>query len=144
MKTKRFLTAALSIALILTVASVSSFAGTTAKSKGSKAAAAKTKPRVVIIRADWCTACQQLEPTMMGLMQEYGGKLDFVMLDVTNDETTAQAAAKAKSLGLSAFFEANKKMTSTVAIFKGKKSVFKTAKNFNKADYVAAFDKAIK
>ncbi len=36
------------------------------------------------------------------------------MLDVTNDETTAQAAAKAKSLGLTRFFEANKKATSTV------------------------------
>ena len=67
---------------------------------------------------------------MMGLMQEYGDKLDFVMLDVTTEDTTAQAAAKAKSLGLSSFFEANKKMTSTVAIFKGKKSVFKTVKQF--------------
>ena len=119
-------------------------ATTTVKSNPRVAAAAKTKPRVVIIRADWCSACQKLDPTMMGLMQEYGTKLDFVMLDVSNEATTAQAAAKAKSLGLSRYFEANKKNTSTVAIFKGKKSVFKTMKNFNKADYVAAFDKALK
>lgn len=144
MKTKRIFTVALSVALLLTVSSISAFAITSVKSKVSKAAVTKTKPRVIIIRADWCSACQQLEPTMMGLMQEYGGKLDFVMLDVTTDETTAQAAAKAKSLGLSSFFEANKKMTSTVAVFKGKKSVFKTAKNFNRDDYVAAFEKAIK
>lgn len=143
MKTKRIFTAALSIALLLMVSSVSSFANTAAKGKGSKAAVTKTKPRVVIIRADWCTACQQLEPTMMGLMQEYGGKLDFVLLDVTNDETTARAAEKAKSLGLSSFFEANKKMTSTVAIFKGRRAVYKTAKNFNRADYVKAFKRAI-
>jgi hypothetical protein len=77
-------------------------------------------------------------------MKQYGDKLNFVMLDVTNDETTAQAAAKAKSLGLSAFFEANKKMTSTVAVFKGKKQTFKTAKNYNRDEYVAAFNKAIK
>jgi thiol-disulfide isomerase/thioredoxin len=144
MKAKRIFTTALSIALLLTVSSISSYAITTAKNKNSRATVAKTKPKVVIIRADWCSVCQQLEPTMMGLMQEYGGKLDFVMLDVTNDETTTQAAAKAKSLGLSSFFDANKKMTSTVAIFKGRKSVFKTAKNFNRADYVAAFNKAIK
>jgi hypothetical protein len=80
----------------------------------------------------------------MDLMKQYGDKLNFVMLDVTNDETTAQAAAKAKSLGLSAFFEANKKMTSTVAVFKGKKQTFKTAKNYNRDEYVAAFNKAIK
>ncbi len=127
---KKFTTAILGIALILTISAVSAFA--------------KTKPTVVIIRADWCSACQKLEPEMMELMKQYGGKLNFVMLDVTNDETTAKAAAKAKSLGLSSFFEANKKTTSTVGIFKGKKQVYKTAMNFNKTDYVSAFDKALK
>ena len=141
---KKFATTILSIAMIIGAMTAATMAVTTVKSNPRVAAAAKTKPRVVIIRADWCSACQQLEPTMMGLMQEYGNKLDFVMLDVTNEATTAQAAAKAKSLGISSFFEANKKNTSTVAIFKGKKSVFKTMKNFNKADYVAAFDKALK
>jgi len=141
---KKFATTLLSIAMIIGAMTAATMAVTTVKSNPRIAAAAKTKPRVVIIRADWCSACQQLEPTMMGLMQEYGNKLDFVMLDVTNEATTAQAAAKAKSLGLSSYFEANKKNTSTVAIFKGKKSVFKTMKNFNKADYVAAFNKALK
>jgi thiol-disulfide isomerase/thioredoxin len=141
---KKFATTILSIAMIIGAMTGAAMATTTVKSNPRVAAAAKTKPRVVIIRADWCSACQKLDPTMMGLMQEYGNKLDFVMLDVSNEATTAQAAAKAKSLGLSSYFEANKKNTSTVAIFKGKKSVFKTMKNFNKADYVAAFDKALK
>lgn len=127
---KRITAIALSVALLLSFSVVS--------------ALAQTKPTVAIIRADWCSACQKLEPTMMDLMKEYGNKLNFVMLDVTNDETTAQAAAKAKSLGLSQFFEANKKMTSTVAVFAGKKQTFKTAMNYNKSDYVAAFDKALK
>ena len=127
---KKITTVIMSLALVFAFSAVSAFA--------------KTKPTVVIIRADWCSACQKLEPEMMELMKQYGGKLNFVMLDVTNDETTAQAAAKAKSLGLSRFFEANKKMTSTVAVFKGKKQTFSTAKNYNKSDYVAAFDKAIK
>lgn len=143
MKTKRIFTMALSITLLLTVSSISSFAITTVKSKSSKATVAKTKPTVVIIRADWCSVCQKLEPTMMGLMKEYGGKLNFVMLDVTNDATTKAAAAKAKSLGFGAFFEANKKTTSTVGIFKGKKNVFKTAMDTNRDDFVAAFDKAL-
>ncbi len=127
---KRITTVLMSLALILTVSAVSTFA--------------KTKPTVVIIKAEWCSACQQVEPIMMDLMKKYDGKINFVMLDVTNDETTAKAAAKAKSLGLGAFFEANKKMTSTVAVFKGKKQTFKTVKNYSKSDYVAAFDKAIK
>ncbi len=127
---KRITTVLMSLALIMTFSAVSAFA--------------KTKPTVVMIKADWCSACQKVDPIMMDLMKQYGDKLNFVMLDVTNDETTAQAAAKAKSLGLSAFFEANKKMTSTVAVFKGKKQTFKTAKNYNRDEYVAAFNKAIK
>ena len=128
---KKITTVMLSLALLLTFSAASS-------------AFAKTKPTVVIIKAEWCSACQKVDPIMQELMKEYDGKVNFVMLDVTNDETTAQAAAKAKSLGLSRFFEANKKMTSTVAVFKGKKQTFSTAKNYNKSDYVAAFDKAIK
>jgi len=120
----------MSLALVLTFSAVSTFA--------------KTKPTVVIIKAEWCSACQKVDPIMMDLMKQYGDKLNFVMLDVTDETTTAQAAAKAKSLGLTSFFEANKKMTSTVAVFNGKKQTFKTAQNYNRADYAAAFDKALK
>jgi thiol-disulfide isomerase/thioredoxin len=127
---KRITAIAMSVAFILTFSSAVTFA--------------QAKPTVAIIKADWCSACQKVEPIMMGLMKEYDGKVNFVMLDVTNDDTTAQAAAKAKSLGLSSFFEANKKMTSTVAVFKGKKQTFKTVKNYNRDDYVAAFDGALK
>ena len=101
-------------------------------------------PTVAIIRADWCPYCKELEPTMMGLMKEYSGKLNFVMFDVTNKETTAKAAAMAKSLGLSSFFTANKKKTSTVAVFKNKKQLFKTTNNQDRSAYVTAFDKAVK
>lgn len=127
---KRITTVIMSAALLLTFSAVNAFA--------------KTKPTVVIIRADWCSACQKVEPIMADLMKTYGTKINFVMLDVTNEETTAKASAKAKSLGLSKFFEANKKTTSTVAVFKGSKQTFKTAMNYSKSEYVAAFDKAIK
>lgn len=144
MKLRKYLTISLSISILLTISTLSSSAITPASDYGSNTVAKKSKPRVVIIKAEWCSACQKVDPIMMGLMKEYGDKLDFVMLDVTSEESTAQAAAKAKSLGLSSFFEANKKMTSTVAVFKGNKSVFKTAKNFNRDDYVRAFEEAVK
>ena len=105
---------------------------------------AKNKPTVAIIRADWCSACKQVEPIMQDLMQNYSGKFNFVVLDVTNDETTAKAMATAKSLGLSNFFEANKKSTSTVGVFKNKREVFKTTHNPDRDAYVRAFDKALK
>lgn len=101
-------------------------------------------PTVALIRADWCSACKQVEPVLKEAMQNYGDKLNFVVLDVTNDETTAKAAATAKSLGLTSFFEANKKSTSTVGVFKNRKQVFKTTHNPDRSVYIAAFDKALK
>lgn len=41
-----------------------------------------TKPRrptVAIIRADWCSACRKLEPTMMELMSQYKGRIFSVI-----------------------------------------------------------------
>lgn len=104
----------------------------------------KAKPTVAIIRADWCSACQQVEPIMQDLMQTYAGKFNFVMLDVSTEETAAKAMETAKSLGLSSFFEANKKSTSTVGVFKNKREVFKTTHNPDRNAYVNAFNKALK
>jgi thiol-disulfide isomerase/thioredoxin len=140
---KKFTVAIAAVAISIT--SVLSFAAMPALENEFKgASAAKAKPRVVVIKAEWCSACQKLDPTMMELMKEYGDRLDFIVLDVTNEESTAKSAAKAKSLGLTSFFEANKKMTSTVAVFKGKSMVFKTAKNFDRDEYVRAFEKALR
>lgn len=104
----------------------------------------KSKPTVAIIRADWCQACQKLEPTMMELVSQYKDRLNFVMLDVTTDEKAAESAKTAEHLGISKFFEANKKNTSTVAVVDQKnKILFKTAKNFDRDAYVRAFDDAV-
>ena len=67
-------------------------------------AVAKTKPTVAVIKADWCSACQKLEPIMTELMKEYVGKVEFLALDVTSDEKVAQSRATAKNLGLGDFF----------------------------------------
>lgn len=114
------------------------------KMMADKMMMAESKTRVAIIRADWCPACQKLAPTVKELMQQYGDKLEFVVFDVTNEQTTNESSAKAAKLGLAKFFEENKGKTSTVAVIDAKgKVTFKTSKNFNRDDYVKAFDKAI-
>ncbi|CAN5394521.1 hypothetical protein BH18ACI2_BH18ACI2_14940 [soil metagenome] len=103
-----------------------------------------SRPIVAIIRADWCSACQKLEPTMAKLQEQYKDRLTFVVLDVSNDEKTAEAAATARKLGISKFFAAHKKKTSTVAIFDAKhKKLFQTDHNADGDAYVRAFDDAI-
>lgn len=102
------------------------------------------RPTVAIIRADWCSACQKLEPTMMELKSQYGDRIDFVILDVTDDQKTAQSAAKARKLGLGNFFEANKQKTSTVVVLSpSRKIVFQTMHNYDREAYVKAFDEAL-
>ena len=111
----------------------------------AKSPNAKThRPTVAVIRADWCTACQKLEPTMMELMKQYKDRIDFVMLDVTDDQRAAKSAATARKLGLGDFFEANKKKTSTVVVLSpSHKILFQTMQNFDRDAYVKAFDEAI-
>ncbi len=105
----------------------------------------KAKPTVAVIRADWCPACQKLEPTFKELMEQYKDRLNFVVLDVTTDEKVAESAKRAEELGIGKFFEANKKKTSTVVVFGEKNKVsFKTAHNYDREAYVKAFDDAIK
>ena len=114
------------------------------KMMGDKMMVDKSKPTVAIIRADWCEACQKLEPTMMELISQYQDRLNFVMLDVTTDEKTAASAKTAQELGIGKFFEANKKNTSTVIVLGEKnKIVFKTTHNYDRQAYARAFDEAI-
>lgn len=101
------------------------------------------KPVVAIIKAEWCSACQKLEPTMMELMKQYGDRLEFVVLDVSNEEKLAEASKTAKKYGLSNFLKDNQKKTSTVAVFSGKKVRFQTVQNFDRDAYVKAFDEAL-
>jgi len=50
------------------------------------------------------------------LRAKYGLSVAYVEFDVTDAKTSAAAETKAKQLGLSAFYEANKAVTSTVGI----------------------------
>ncbi|MGH9907958.1 MAG: thioredoxin domain-containing protein [Pyrinomonadaceae bacterium] len=114
------------------------------KMAGEKMMIDHSKPTVAIIRADWCTACQKIEPTMNELMTQYKDRLNFVILDVTTDEKTAEAAKTARALGIGKLFEANKKKTSTVIVLGEKNKVlFKTTYNYDRDAYVRAFDDAV-
>ncbi|MEJ7847096.1 MAG: thioredoxin family protein [Pyrinomonadaceae bacterium] len=105
--------------------------------------ARKGAPTVVLIKAAWCNACQKVDPIFTELKREYGGKLHFVVLDVTDEAAVTASAAKAKSLGLSKFFAANKKKTSTVAVFKKGKQLFITDHNYDRAAYTGAFNRSL-
>src|SRR5258708_25824694 len=74
------------------------------------------KPLVVVVYADWCPLCQKLKPALALINERYAGKIRFVRLDVTTEETTAKTNAQARTLGLEQFFEKNRETTSLVMI----------------------------
>jgi hypothetical protein len=77
-------------------------------------------------------------------MKDYSKKLNFIVFDVTDEKTTAEAMKKAESLGLDDFFKKYKGKTSTVAVLKDKEIAYKTSNNGKRGDYEKAFDAALK
>jgi thiol-disulfide isomerase/thioredoxin len=103
------------------------------------------KPVLVDVYASWCPGCKNIAPTLSQLKQEYSGKVNFVVLDVTDKAKVQETQAKAEKLGLSKFLEVNKSKTSTVAIVDPATgnilTMFKN--NPNKADYTKILDTAL-
>ncbi len=87
---------------------------------GALAASLQGKPVVAQIHADWCPVCKAERATLSELRAKYGDSIAFVELDVTNAKAADASAAKAKTLGLGAFFDAHKASTGTVAVINPK------------------------
>ena len=117
-----------------------------AQSVGKLAKKLQGKPVVVDIYASWCPACKNIAPTLSQLEQQYAGKVNFVVLDVSNKSTTAKAEATAKELGLSKFLSENKTQTGSVTIIDPAtgKILAQHRNNPNKADYTKVLNAAIR
>ena len=128
------------------VVSLSLVALATAAQAGAPQVSAQedaARPFIVKIHADWCGTCTRLEPTWEALRSRYGDEVRFVVLDVTDREAVARSAALAESLGLTAFFDANKSKTGTVGVLDARGETVKVLKGeLDPAAYVAALREA--
>jgi thiol-disulfide isomerase/thioredoxin len=90
---------------------------------------------VVVVRADWCPTCRRIEPTVTALEKEYAGRVSFLVLDVTDDATSARSTVAAEQAGVGAFFRDNN-ATGIVAVFsRGRSQVAKLAGEADVARY---------
>ncbi|MDX2228472.1 MAG: thioredoxin family protein [Leptolyngbyaceae cyanobacterium bins.349] len=103
------------------------------------------KPVLVDVYASWCPACKNIAPTLSQLEKDYADKVHFVVLDVSDKSTTAEAEAKAKQLGLGDFLAAHKAQTGTLTIIEPAtgKILAQHRNNANLADYTTVLDAAI-
>ena len=103
------------------------------------------KPVVVDVFATWCAGCKNIAPTLSQLKQQYSGKVNFVVLDVTDRAKLKQTEAMAQRLGLGKFLAANKSKTSTVAIVDPATGDILALyqNNSNKADYTKILETAL-
>lgn len=74
------------------------------------------KPVVVDVFATWCAGCKNIEGTLSQLREDYGDRVNFVVLDVSDKAKVDATEALATELGLSQFLAEKKSKTSTVAI----------------------------
>jgi thiol-disulfide isomerase/thioredoxin len=77
------------------------------------------KPKLVVIRAAWCPHCREIEPTLMSTFASYQGKVDLVILDITDDAATTASIARASEEGVKGFFDKYGARTPTIGVFTG-------------------------
>lgn len=102
------------LAIILTILTVSSNVNSKAFAESYLE---KDKPLVVEITTDWCFACKLLKPIMEEIKSEYSGKVTFISLNLTNEESTREAERLAAEYGISEFFKNNRNAFPRVGIF---------------------------
>ena len=77
------------------------------------------RPKLVLIKAAWCGICKEVEPSILAAYEPYRGKIDLIVLDVTDETTVAASHTRAGDEGLREFFVQYGARTPTVGVFVG-------------------------
>jgi thiol-disulfide isomerase/thioredoxin len=109
----------------------------------SAAAAVVDRPLVVVVRAEWCAACHRAAPAVAWLREEYGDRVRFLELDVTDDEAVSHSKKKASGLGLAAFFEESCGQPGVIVLGKDGRTVHRFAAEYRGAPYQRAVEEAL-
>jgi len=94
---------------------------------------AESKPEVlgVLMYADWCSKCQELDPKLPEVKPQFQDQsILFIQFDMTNDFTTSQSGKLAGLLGLSDLFQKHKGRTGYMVLLDAQThEVLKTLKH---------------
>jgi thiol-disulfide isomerase/thioredoxin len=104
-----------------------------------------TKPFVVKVHAQWCAVCMLTTSVWTRIEGEYAGRVNFLVMDFTDDRTTETSGVEAERVGLGRVFEETG-ATGVVLIVNGRtKEIMATiAGSRDFEDYRVAIDAALK
>ena len=108
-------------------------------------AANPARPFVVKLHSQWCHLCLITTSAWSQIEEEYEGRVNFLVLDFTDDKTTDASKAAAERVGLGRVFEESGS-TGVVLVVDGRtKDVMASiAGSRNVEEYRAAIDAALK
>jgi thiol-disulfide isomerase/thioredoxin len=131
--------------LIVSLASACSRPGPSVVAPAVVAAEANAdhRPLVIVVHADWCAACRHAAPAVAWLREEYGARVTFIDLDVTDDAAVTQSATKASRLGLGPFFEENRGQPGVTVLGKNRTTVRRFGAEYRAAPYRSAVEQAL-
>jgi thiol-disulfide isomerase/thioredoxin len=82
-----------------------------------------SRPYVVKLHAQWCPLCMVTKGVWGQIEETYGGRVNLVVLDFTNDATSNASRTEAKRLGLEPFFAEYEGATGIVVVLSATKQV---------------------
>jgi thiol-disulfide isomerase/thioredoxin len=83
-------------------------------------AASAGRPYVVKVHAQWCPVCMMTKGVWSEIQRVYSGRVNLVVLDVTNQARTDASRAEAKRLGLEQLFDDYAGATGTIVVVNGR------------------------
>lgn len=102
------------------------------------------RPFVVKLHSQWCHLCLITTQVWSQIEKEYSGRVNFLVLDFTDDQTTDASKAAAERVGLGRVFEESGS-TGVVLVVEGrtKNVTASIAGSRDVAEYRAALDNAL-
>jgi thiol-disulfide isomerase/thioredoxin len=104
---------------------------------------AADKPMAVWFYADWCMNCKMLAPKLAQVQPDFEQRINFVKLDVTNEERKLASREQSKKLGVYPLYMANK-ATGWIALIDTQGKQVGEIRHFMSVDEMrAALDKLV-
>jgi thiol-disulfide isomerase/thioredoxin len=102
------------------------------------------KPFVVKLHAQWCSVCLMTTTVWSQIEEEYSGRVNFLVLDFTDEQSTDASRARAERVGLQRVFD-EAGSTGVVLVVDGRtrEVTASIGGSRNAADYRVAIDSAL-